>query len=144
MKIRPLCTETEAFLGAVHTKICRRQHRQRRHKGLGTGKPPQYHRKPAATITSGDIYGQTLREMALSAAGLLWFGLGLHLGPECELLRDKAVSILKRLRSNGPTTTSELLKNFHLKKQERDPLLQRLGFRLICGALEGLRHTRQR
>jgi hypothetical protein len=74
-----------------------------------------------------DIYGQTLRGMALSAAGLSWFGLGLHLGPECELLREKAVKILKRLRSKGPMTTSELLKNFHLKKQERDPLLQRLA-----------------
>jgi hypothetical protein len=65
--------------------------------------------------------------MMLSVAGLAWFGLGLHLGPECELLREKAVRILKRLRSKGPMTTSELLKNFHLKKKERDPLLHRLA-----------------
>ena len=65
--------------------------------------------------------------MVLSVAGLAWYGLGLHLGPECELLREKAVKILKRLRSKGPMTTSELLKNFHLKKQERDLLLQRLA-----------------
>lgn len=74
-----------------------------------------------------DIYGQTLRGMALSAAGLSWFGLGLHLGPVCELLREKAVKILKRLRSKGAMTTSEMLKNFHLKKQERDTLLQQLA-----------------
>lgn len=53
-----------------------------------------------------DIYAHTLRGMVLSVAGLSWFGLGLHLGPECELLREKAVKILKRLRRNGAKMVS--------------------------------------
>jgi hypothetical protein len=74
-----------------------------------------------------DIYGHTLRGMALSVAGLSWFELGLPLGPECEHLRDKALKILRKLRSEGFISMSELLKNHLLKKQERDALLAHLA-----------------
>ncbi|QTN34172.1 hypothetical protein HZ994_18215 [Akkermansiaceae bacterium] len=74
-----------------------------------------------------DIYGHALRGMVLSVAGLSWTGRGLYLGPECEPLREKAIKILTRLRSKGTVTTTELLKNFHMKKLERDALLQRLS-----------------
>ena len=73
-----------------------------------------------------DVYGHTLRGMAISVAGLRWFGRGLDLGPECEPLRDKTIKIISRLRSKGATSKSDLLRNFHLKKHERDPLLARL------------------
>jgi hypothetical protein len=73
-----------------------------------------------------DLYGHALRGMALSVGGLSWLGLGLHLGPECEPLRDKALRLLKRLRTAGPATMTDLLKNHHFSKREREALLARL------------------
>ena len=67
-----------------------------------------------------------MRGMVISVAGLSWFGLGLYLGPECEPLRDKAIKLLRRLRTKGPLSCSDLRRNMHLKKQERDALLARL------------------
>ena len=74
-----------------------------------------------------DIYSRALRGMTLSVAGLSWFGMGLYLGPDCEPLRERAVGILHRLRSKGPLTMNDLLKNFRLKAEERDALLERLS-----------------
>lgn len=74
-----------------------------------------------------DLYDHTLRGMVISVAGLSYFGRGLYLGPECEPLRAKAIKLLSYLRENGPTTGSVLLKNLHLKKRDRDVLLDCLG-----------------
>ena len=73
-----------------------------------------------------DLYGHTLRGIVLSVAGLSWFGLGLHLGPECELLREKALKLLKALRGGTKVSLTDLLKNYHLSAQGRDALLDRL------------------
>jgi hypothetical protein len=75
----------------------------------------------------GDLYDHTVRGMAISVAGLSYFGRGLNLEPGCEPLRSKAIKLLHYLRKNGPTACSLLLKNVHLKKRERDALLERLG-----------------
>lgn len=73
-----------------------------------------------------DIYSRALRGMTLCVAGLSWFGTGLNLGPDCEPLREKAAGILRRLRSQGPLTMNDLLKNFRLSAKERGALLERL------------------
>jgi hypothetical protein len=79
-----------------------------------------------------DLYGHTLRGIVLSVAGLSWFGLGLHLGPECELLREKTFKLLRSLQSGTKVSLTDLLKNYHLNAQERDALLDRLeGERLV-------------
>ena len=74
-----------------------------------------------------DLYAHTLRGIVISVAGLSYNGLGLHLGSECEPLRDKAFKMLKHLRKKGSSTASDLLRNLHLKKLERDALLERLA-----------------
>ena len=72
-----------------------------------------------------DIYGHALRGIALSVAGLSWFGLGIYLGEEFEPLRNKTLRLLKQLRTVGPVSMTELLKNHHFNKRERDALLAR-------------------
>ncbi|MCP5538365.1 MAG: hypothetical protein H7A51_19295 [Akkermansiaceae bacterium] len=73
-----------------------------------------------------DLYRHTLRGVVIGMAGYSWHGLGLPLDPVCEPLRVKASRILGKLRSAGPLSKTDLLKNFHLKKLERDMLLHRL------------------
>lgn len=74
-----------------------------------------------------DLYRHTLRGLVIGMAGYTWFGMGLSLGPECEPLYAKGMRILGKLRNGGELSKSDLLKNFHIKKDERDLLLQRFS-----------------
>ena len=74
-----------------------------------------------------DLYQHALRGMVLGIVGLSWHGPGLHLGPEGEPLRTRALKLLKYLRAKGPTSKSAILQNCHLKKHQRDVLLEHLA-----------------
>ena len=74
-----------------------------------------------------DLYQHALRGMVLGVVGLSWHGPGLHLAPESEPLRVKALKLLKYLRKNGATSKGVILQNCHLKKHQRDNLLQQLA-----------------
>jgi hypothetical protein len=74
-----------------------------------------------------DLYHHTFRGIVISMASQLWFGLGLMPGEEHDDLRKKAERLLRRLRDKGPVTKTDLLKNFHLTKLERDALLEQLA-----------------
>lgn len=73
-----------------------------------------------------DLYHHALRGITLSVAGLSWFGLGLPLGPTSEPHRQKVLKLIENLRSGTTVTSTDLLKNYHLKAAERDALLDRL------------------
>jgi hypothetical protein len=73
-----------------------------------------------------DLYHHALRGITLSVAGLAWFGPGLPLDPLCEPHRQKALKLIEHLRSGTTVTSTDLLKNYHLKAAERDALLDRL------------------
>jgi len=62
-----------------------------------------------------------------NAAENALFGMGLMPGAKWVALRKKAARLLDRLRHEGPVTKTDLLKNFHLCKQERDVLLEQLA-----------------
>jgi hypothetical protein len=72
----------------------------------------------------------TLRGVVLSIAGLAWHGLGFDAG--CA--RPEALRVLEYLRDKGPMTKGELLRRAHLKKEQRDILLEQF-------AAESLVHT---
>lgn len=74
-----------------------------------------------------DLYHHTLRGLVIGVASHRWFGVGLMPGEEREETRKKARRLLARLRTEGPATMTDLLKNFHLKKHERDALLKALS-----------------
>lgn len=74
-----------------------------------------------------DLYHHTFRGIVIGMASQLWFGLGLMPGEENDDLRKKAERLLRRLRDKGPVTKTDLLKNFHLTKLERDALLEQLA-----------------
>ena len=84
-----------------------------------------------------DLYRHTLRGIAIGVAGLSYFERGLYLAPECEYLREKAVKLLDYLRKRGPTGCGTLLKNLHLKKLERDAILEGLSDEGLVGVEEG-------
>lgn len=73
-----------------------------------------------------DLYHHTLRGLVVGTASHLWFGVGLMPGEEHDKMRKKAARLLRRLRVKGPVTMTDLLKNFHLSKRERDALLEQL------------------
>jgi hypothetical protein len=74
-----------------------------------------------------DLYRHTLRGLVVGLASHLWFGVGLMPGEEHDETRAKAGRLLRRLRVKGPVTMTDLLKNFHLSKRERDALLEQLA-----------------
>ncbi len=74
-----------------------------------------------------DLYQHALRCMVIGVAGLSWYGHGLCLGPEGDPLRVGAVKLLKYLREKSPTSKSVILQNCHLKKHQRDVLLEHLA-----------------
>jgi len=74
-----------------------------------------------------DLYQHALRGMVLGIVGLSWHGYGLYLGMEGEPLRAEAVKLLEYLRGRGPTSKSAILQNCHLKKHQRDVLLEHLA-----------------
>lgn len=74
-----------------------------------------------------DLYQHTLRGMVLGVVALSWHGPGLYLGPEAESLRDEAFKLLRFLRNHGPASKSAILQRCHLKKRQRDLLLERFS-----------------
>ena len=74
-----------------------------------------------------DLYQHALRGMVLGVVALSWHGPGLCLDPEAESLRDEAFRLLKFLRKHGPASKSAILQRCHLKKLQRDLLLERLS-----------------
>ena len=56
-------------------------------------------------------------------AALAWHCLGFD--PGCP--RKKALKALSDLRTRGPMSHSEILRSAHLKKEERDLMLERLA-----------------
>ena len=74
-----------------------------------------------------DLYQYALRGMVIGVVGLSFFGRGLHLGTEGEPLRTEAFRLLKYLREKGATSKGAILQNCHLKRHQRDVLLERLG-----------------
>ena len=70
-----------------------------------------------------DLNAYTLRGIAIGIAAFAWHGIGFD--PGCT--RQKALKIIKQLRSKGPMTSCEILRSAHLKKEERDLLLERLS-----------------
>ncbi len=74
-----------------------------------------------------DLYHHTFRGIVIGMASQLWFGPGLMPGEKHDDLRKKAERLLRRLRDKGPVTKTDLLKNFHLTKPERDALLEQLA-----------------
>ena len=65
----------------------------------------------------------TLRGLVLSVTGLAWHGLGFDAG--CP--PSKTLKVLQRLRDEGAMTMSDLLRRNHLKKGERDVLVDRFA-----------------
>lgn len=73
-----------------------------------------------------DLLEHTLRGMVLGVIGLSWHGLGLDLSTEAEPLRSEALRLLEFLRKHGPISKSGILQRRHLKKRQRDLLLEAL------------------
>ena len=69
-----------------------------------------------------DLHAAAFRGIALGVAALAWHGLGFD--PGCP--SEKAVKVLRDLRTKGPMSVSDILRFGHLKKEPRDLLLERL------------------
>lgn len=67
-----------------------------------------------------DLNEYTLRGVALGLATLSWRGLGFD--PECS--QDTINRVLKYLRERKPMSKTKLLRGAHLKKEERDKILE--------------------
>ena len=74
--------------------------------------------------SAANYYGHALRGMVLIIVGLSWHSPDLHLAPECESLRGEAFKPLRHLRRKGPTSKGAILQNCHLKKAQRDVILE--------------------
>jgi hypothetical protein len=71
-----------------------------------------------------DLRARAFRGITLGVAALAWHGLGFD--PGCP--REKAVKVLRDLRTNGPLSRSEIRRKHHLEsKQQRDIVLERLA-----------------
>lgn len=71
-----------------------------------------------------DLHARTLRGITLGVAALAWHCLGCDAG--CP--REKAVKVLRGLRSIGPMSRNDIRRNYHLEsKSQRDILLERLA-----------------
>ena len=68
------------------------------------------------------LYAAAFRGITLSVAALAWHGLGFD--PGCPA--EKAVKVLRDLRTKGPLSVSDILRCAHLKKEQRNLLLERL------------------
>jgi hypothetical protein len=108
------------ILQAIHQleEICRRI--------VGAASGPGTTEEAAHSLHH-DLYHHTLRGLVIGVASHRWFGVGLMPGEKSDEMRKKAGQLLARLRSEGPVTMTDLLKNFHLKKHERDALLEALS-----------------
>ncbi len=119
LALLPLAAEFPA-LQAIHQldEICRRI--------VGVAWGPHSTEGEALALYQ-DLFHHTLRGLVIGMASHTWFGMGLMPGAEWVALRKKAARLLDRLRHEGPVTKTDLLKNFHLCKQERDVLLEQLA-----------------
>jgi hypothetical protein len=71
-----------------------------------------------------DLRDRAFRGITLGVAALAWHCLGFDLG--CP--REKAVKVLRDLRTNGPMSRNEIRRKHHLEsKQQRDNVLERLA-----------------
>jgi hypothetical protein len=93
---------------------------------VGVARGPHTTEDQAIALLS-DLYHHTLRGLVIGVASHLWFGVGLMPGEAHDDMREKAERLLRRLRDKGPATMTDLLKNFHFSKRERDSLLEQLA-----------------
>jgi hypothetical protein len=71
-----------------------------------------------------DLRTRAFRGITLGVAALAWHCLGFD--PGCP--REKAVKVLRDLRTNGPLSRNEIRRKHHLEsKQQRDIVLERLA-----------------
>jgi len=77
---------------------------------------------PEVQALTHDLNEYTLRGVALGLATLSWHGLGFDPGGS----QDTVNRILQYLRSRKPMSKSQLLRGAHLKKEDRDNILEAL------------------